>query len=125
MTMLQSGTSAYTLLHQRLVRVRGAAVLFDCVNCGSIANGWSHIHDTDQTDFNNYEPRCKSCHSKYDCRNPARGEQISRATLTEVEVLAIRRRYAAGESARDLACEFDTGLRNISYITSRKTWKHI
>jgi hypothetical protein len=61
-------------------------------------------------------------------RNPelaARGERCARAVLTEVEVLEIRARRAAGEGLKELAKEFDTSRNNVHSIARGQTWAHV
>jgi len=53
-------------LHKRVRKARGRANTYSCVDCGRPAREWSQIHDSDAMDVNNFEPRCRSCHLKYD-----------------------------------------------------------
>lgn len=53
------------------------------------------------------------------------GEAHGMARLLPEQVLAIRARYAAGETQRALAAEFGVTFQNIHRITSRKSWTHI
>lgn len=53
-----------------------------------------------------------------------RGEQQHLAKLTEVAVVEIRRRHAAGEGALDLAAEYGVHFASIYKVLKRKTWKH-
>ena len=65
-------------IHKRLRRIKGSAWYYDCVDCGAEAEHWSWIHDTDPTDIHNYEPRCVSCHQKYDDWGLKPGSTINR-----------------------------------------------
>ncbi len=56
----------YKKAHAAVHRARGKARDQDCVDCGKQALDWSHKHDSEPTDPQNYEPRCRSCHKKYD-----------------------------------------------------------
>lgn len=47
------------------------------------------------------------------------------ARLTPDDVVAIRRRYSAGEKQRDIARDFGVSQMAVHQITSGKTWKHI
>ena len=47
-------------VHAAVQRIHGKAYEFDCVDCESIALDWSHTHDTDPYDSDNYQPRCRS-----------------------------------------------------------------
>ena len=53
-------------IHDRLIKVRGAAILHPCVDCGGIAMDWSKKHNTDGTFSEDYDPRCRHCHMVYD-----------------------------------------------------------
>lgn len=54
-----------------------------------------------------------------------RGEQSSTAKLTDEAVIAIRNRYAAGESQRALCEEFGVSNSLISLVISGKRWGHL
>ena len=70
--------ASYNAIHFRLTRHRGPAATFDCVDCGGPAFDWSFIHETPQEfvrdgkwgpysiRLDDYEPRCRSCHKRYD-----------------------------------------------------------
>jgi hypothetical protein len=53
------------------------------------------------------------------------GEKHPRAKLTDVLVMLIRARYAAGETRRGLAAEFGVAGRTIASIYRGITWKHL
>lgn len=53
------------------------------------------------------------------------GERGTRAKLTDGSVLEIRRRRAAGETARALGAEFGVRKQTIEKIERRERWKHI
>lgn len=55
----------------------------------------------------------------------ARGEKSYGAKLTEEQVLAIRRRLAAGEVAQRIAEEYGQRSSNITRIKKRQRWAHI
>jgi len=56
----------------------------------------------------------------------ARGERKASAKLTESDVRAIRRLYAAGERTQSaLAVQFGVCRRNIGMIVHHHRWKHI
>ena len=53
--------------HQRLRAIAGPAKDFPCVDgCGQPAYDWSQIKGTVGNRMSDYEPRCRSCHTKYD-----------------------------------------------------------
>lgn len=75
-------TPGYGSLHTRIQRDRGRADDHACVDCGQQAEQWSYDH-TDPNelmhfrdggeypyslDINRYEPRCISCHRRFDMR---------------------------------------------------------
>ena len=54
------------------------------------------------------------------------GEDSGVSTLTEIQVLEIRRRHAEGGiNYRELSEEYGVDRSNIGYIIRRKNWKHI
>lgn len=53
------------------------------------------------------------------------GERNTFAVLGEDEVRSIRRRFAAGADARELAAEYGVSRSNVYMITGRKTWKDV
>ena len=74
----------YRSAHQRVDRVRGLASNHPCVDCGATAREWSYRHDDPNELYETrerdgrvvayslnpdaYEPRCRSCHGKFDKR---------------------------------------------------------
>lgn len=56
--------------------------------------------------------------------NP-KGEDHPRRLLSEQDVVAIRRRRAAGETQRALALEFHVSRSAIKHIVSRRNWSHV
>lgn len=54
-----------------------------------------------------------------------RGQNHHKAKLTDVAVLSIRARAAAGEMLKDLAVEFGVHPSTLSSIVSRRIWTHI
>lgn len=55
----------------------------------------------------------------------AKGEASGKAKLTNEQVLEIRRRYTAGETAKALSVAFGMSHSATQNITSRKTWTHL
>lgn len=94
----------------------GKARDHDCVDCGKTAYDWSRDHDKDGEDPGDYDPRCRSCHLKYDYTDERR-DKISasnkgRATNksfagrkhspeTKAKMAEARRRYWAAKKAPD------------------------
>jgi NAD-dependent SIR2 family protein deacetylase len=120
--MLKSGTSEYKRLHERIAKTRGPAKNYLCIDCPSEANDWSWIHDTDQMNVLNYNPRCRKCHLIYDeVKFP--GELNGRAKLSLLDVEEIRSKYASGGySHRDLAYIYGISRGHIARILSGKRW---
>jgi hypothetical protein len=70
----------YIGAHLRVSRQRGPAADYECVDCEGPAKEWSLSHEAQDVkeeqrgrylvpyspDPNDYEPRCKQCHSYYD-----------------------------------------------------------
>jgi hypothetical protein len=57
---------------------------------------------------------------------PPKGEQCGTHKLTEIQVIEIRERYAAGGILlRELAIEYGVGKAAIGKITRRERWAHI
>jgi hypothetical protein len=61
--------AASVALHQRVQRLRGKATEHLCVDCDGPAVDWSRIHGRDGKRIDDYAPRCKKCHHKYDRTN--------------------------------------------------------
>jgi NAD-dependent SIR2 family protein deacetylase len=57
---------SHVAIHKRIYTMRGKARAQSCVDCGKSAAEWSHRHDTDPLDVENYDPRCHGCHKRYD-----------------------------------------------------------
>lgn len=70
----------YDRRHRRLVRSVGRADQHSCVDCGRKAIDWSQVHGTNGEQDDHYEPRCRSCHRKYDMNDEVR-KNISEARL--------------------------------------------
>lgn len=80
-----AGYPTFAGLHRRLYRTRGKASQHRCVDCGKQARDWSYKHgDPDEKtqliggevvpyslDLDQYEPRCRACHMRFDRRIPA------------------------------------------------------
>ena len=54
-----------------------------------------------------------------------KGSRTTMAKLSEGQVLAIRVRYAAGETSTSLASEYGVKPTTITYVTSGRNWKHV
>lgn len=78
----RTDTPTYRTIHTRLAKQRGRADAHPCIDCGQRARDWSLRNDamdvlvgptkpggpvcSYSTDLNDYEPRCKTCHKRYD-----------------------------------------------------------
>lgn len=69
--------ASYSAIHQRLTRARGRARTHTCVDCSDPAAQWSYSRTNGpghresevgpySVDLNDYDPRCVSCHKKFD-----------------------------------------------------------
>ena len=73
-------------MHRRIHRAHGAASKQLCVNCNNRARDWS-LNGTIYTDkVEDYSPRCRSCHTKYDM-TPERNKNVS---------IGLKKAYANG-----------------------------
>lgn len=52
--------------HYAVRKARGRASEYVCTDCPERAKEWSHIHGTEGDLPEHYEPRCRSCHARYD-----------------------------------------------------------
>lgn len=69
----ESNSPEYQRKHRAMRKARGKASDQACVDCDRQAHDWSQVHDTDGTDPEaHYEPRCRSCHQKYDVTDERR-----------------------------------------------------
>lgn len=67
----------------------------------------------------------QNIHDKFRDGTLARGERHGMTRLSEADVLELRRRYAAGESARELARAFGLNSTGVAKIISGATWGHV
>lgn len=54
-----------------------------------------------------------------------KGVDNPRSRLTDVDVVGIREKAAAGISCRELSKEYNTGIKNVEQIVRGKTWRHV
>lgn len=110
--------TGYTGAHDRVKSKRGKAREYQCVDCGGRASDWSYIRGcadqqvqvggTNDGDvycehIEHYEPRCKSCHRRYD----------GWMALTPEQDVTIRERYASGETIEALAVEYGVAAMTV------------
>lgn len=116
----------YKNIHKKLAIKYGKAKEYVCTDCGNQAFDWSYEHDTDPYDLDNYYPRCRSCHLKYDAANTVRGEQHGKATISEVAVLEARDLFASGEyNICSLSERYGVKYNAMYRLLHRITWRHI
>lgn len=148
--MMARQTAEYNRTHDLVRLVRGDAWLYPCVDCNSRGAEWSYVNGTCRNDISNYEPRCNSCHLKYDYTDERRlklskslekplsksprwtnkssksGSGNGRAKLAESDVLEIRAMYATGNwTKRQIANLYGVTDVAISKIIHRQTWSHL
>jgi len=110
---------AYERAHYKVIRERGQAGQFPCVDCGRNAWEWSFTGG-DYENVENYEPRCSRCHHRYDGLNV--GEKNANTGLKEADILIIRdRRY----TTKELADRFGINSDAIRKIRRGETWSHV
>lgn len=120
----RKGDLEYEEAHRKMHRERGVADGQNCVDCGKPAVHMTWIHDTDQFNPINYDPRCRSCHFDYDEVN--RGSKNGNAKLGESDVLEIRRLYSVGSiTQKELGAIYGVAEQTIGNIVNRRKWRHI
>ena len=124
--------ASQSALHQRLRSHRGSASRHVCVDCGKPALDWSQTHGTTGLDLDNdYNPRCRSCHTRYDGKAQFsagfvhRGSEHGQAKLKEEDIPVIRQRLARGESQRVIALSYDVHQVTISNVKLGRSWTHV
>lgn len=125
-------------VHKRLVRERGSATNFSCVDCSAPARAWAHSWDTWEnvaqeisgkrltfsTNLSVYEPRCHTCHNRLD-RAPRAWALTGvrrKVKLTESDVLWIR---SCGLGLSAMAATLGVNRATVHRIRSRKSWAHV
>lgn len=82
---LRSESVTYGGIHQRVKRDHGVPSLHQCVDCGKQAADWSYDHRDPAPLFSeegliysasveHYQPRCKSCHKRFDLAHAGGGQ---------------------------------------------------
>lgn len=76
--MWKGDAAGYSAAHLRVAALRGSAREHACIDCGSPAHDWSFnngrrtdLRDPEtgcaySNDPNDYDPRCRSCHRRFD-----------------------------------------------------------
>ena len=52
--------------HYRIIKLKGKASEYKCIDCPNQARDWSNVDHLYSLDPDDYQPRCTSCHRKYD-----------------------------------------------------------
>ena len=122
----------YSSVHDRLRSQRGSARNYLCVDCGGQAYEWSYDGNDpeEKTDWGHkysvnterYEPRCRSCHNKYDGKLPPyhSGETHPRAKLSDADIVAIQVARLGGESAQRIADRYGVTSTHIRRLLRGK-----
>ena len=128
---------------------------YRCVTCGKTEEENGRSLDVDHIEpfhnfttskeankLSNLRSLCKACHGELDNKwNPGnqmalplgkvshkgycRGARVNTAKLSEVDVLAIKRKCKAGAKQADVAREYGVTNSCIYSITSGRSWKHL
>jgi DNA-directed RNA polymerase subunit RPC12/RpoP len=53
-------------MHHWVVKYKGKASLYKCIDCGKQAKVWSNKDHLYKRILKDYEPRCTRCHGQYD-----------------------------------------------------------
>lgn len=133
--------ASYYAIHQRLKRARGRARAHRCTDCSGPASQWSYTRTNGpghreceigpySVDLADYDPRCVSCHKKFDLRESGgidttklpHGEKKVGHKLTEVQVVEIRERCTRGESFPSVAGDFGLNPSTVSNIAYGVRW---
>lgn len=118
----QSADPSADALHRRVMKSRGPASNYACVDCGAPAQDWSTADPSDGDVWARFQPRCRKCHRRFD---GAIGEGNPRAKLTAEKVRQLRARRADGRTYRQLAEEFGISDVSAHAAVNRKTWAHV
>lgn len=110
----------YKDAHRRVSSKRGPASSQACVDCGATAAHWSYDHsDPDERisdkgrayslDAARYQPRCVSCHRKFDL-------SINPAPRIPIDLEAVRRMHAEGIRVKPMARILGVGDKRVAQI---------
>jgi hypothetical protein len=112
-------------IHARIRRERGLASEYECVDCRSIADDWSWIHDSDRYNIWNYESRCHDCHVIYGLPLVIKGEDHYLSKLSDDKVRIIRALHKRGDGQLSISKRFGVHPTTIRDVIKHKTWKHV
>jgi hypothetical protein len=101
----------YVRIHAEVRRRCGRADMWACDNeCGEQARDWSHIHDTDPTDWRNYIPLCRRCHRQYD-------GLVARKPVPDKDVAEMKRLRATGMSYKTIGLQLGYAMSTVHRYT--------
>ena len=122
-------------IHSRVRRTYGSPSLYACNDCNGDATDWSWIHGKDPDDIDSYEPRCKSCHMKYDMTDEWRSNNArygnknacgNNQAHTAADVLEIRRIHSQGlYNMNQIARIYGVSNTSIKKIVNKQSWCHV
>jgi hypothetical protein len=118
----QAASPSYDVWHKRVRQARGPASGYACVDCGEPAQDWSTVDPSSGDVQGRFQPRCRTCHRRYD---GAAGAGNPRAKLTDDTVRKLRARRGDGLTYRQLAAEFGISDVSACAAVNRKTWAHV
>ena len=110
----QAYVVAYELTYGMILPVPGFCVLHQCDNppCCNPAHLWVGT-------------QADNMGEKVQKRRQARGERHGSAMLRDEDAMAIRERYASGESAQKLADEYGVSVRQIYRVVRGERFAHL
>jgi hypothetical protein len=141
-------SAEYQAQHIAVYKAFGNAKDYACIDCDGPALDWSHEHDTDPWDVNNYWPRCRRHHLLYDSdahrptqetkdkiaetllgfrhtEKAKRKMSMDRSGLSEKQVIKMRELHANGMRQSDIADVFNTSRMTVNRIIHGKTWQWV
>jgi hypothetical protein len=89
----------YNRIHREVVKAKGKAKEYLCVDCEKDAMDWSCIKGSSGSHIDDFEPRCRSCHLRYDwtedrsdgLRKLHKGRKRSQETIERIRASALSR----------------------------------
>jgi hypothetical protein len=142
---LTTNSAEYKKVHRLIPQIRGLAAEYNCVDCCEQSEQWTWTHGKDPHDVYSYDPRCHSCHNKYDNIKPVitikskikmslakigndnadRGSSHWATLITESDVIEIRKLADQGISRSSLQKRYRLSEPALRRIIKRQSWRHI
>lgn len=122
-----AGYPTFAGLHRRLYRARGRAAEHPCVDCGKRARDWSYKHGdpNEKTqviggetvpyslNLDQYEPRCRACHMKFDRRIPFGKSRQPKTHCKHGHAFDEQNTYVRSDGTRSCkTCQAERGRRS-------------